>query len=562
MERLRGLCIGAGYFARFHLEAWRRIERVEIAGVCDSDEAKAQQAAAEFNSARAFTDAATAIDELKPDFVDIITRPASHLPLVELAAEEGRAIICQKPLADDFATARRIVAVARQRGARLMVHENFRFQPWHREIRTLLDSGAIGARLHTLTVHSRPGDGWGEDAYLARQPYFRQMPRLLVHETGVHFIDTFRFLGGEIDEVSAVLRRLNGVIAGEDAGLLTFRFAGGAIGVWDANRYNETTAADPRYTFGTLLAETDGGRLRLDEEGRLFIKPLGEPEREHEYAHERRGFAGDCVYFTQRHFIDCLESGEEFETSGEEYLKTLSVVEAAYKSAAANRPVAAAPELAIRAATSARIVDLSLPLDHGMRGVQITPCTTIAEKGWNTTTLSLYSHCGTHMDAPKHFLGDAAATIDRQSLAVCCGPARVVDLTPMAPRELITVARLCECVEKVEPGERLLLRTDWSKRLGTPEYRDALPRISLELARWLVERRVALVGVEPPSVADVNDLREVTDVHQTLFRGNVVILEGLANLDQLRKPVVTLVALPLRIVGGDGSPVRAIAIEE
>jgi kynurenine formamidase len=70
------------------------------------------------------------------------------------------------------------------------------------------------------------------------------------------------------------------------------------------------------------------------------------------------------------------------------------------------------------------------------------------------------------------------------------------------------------------------------------------------------------VGVEPPSVADVNDLREVTDVHQTLFRGNVVILEGLTNLDQLRKPVVKLIALPLRIAGGDGSPVRAIAIEE
>jgi kynurenine formamidase len=443
-----------------------------------------------------------------------------------------------------------------------MIHENFRFQPWHREIRKLLGAGAIGSRLHTLTFHSRPGDGWGEDAYLARQPYFRQMPRLLVHETGVHVIDTFRYLAGEIDEVSAVLRRLNAVIAGEDAGLLTLRFAGGAIGVWDANRCSETTAADPRYTFGTLLVEGDGGRLRLDEEGRLFIKPLSEPEREHEYPHDRRGFAGDCVYFTQQHFLDCLESGREFETSGDNYLKTLAVVEAAYDSSALNRPVALSPTIARRRETYPRIVDLSLPIDNGMRGVQIAPCTTIAEKGWNTTTLSLYSHCGTHMDAPKHFLGDGAATIDQQSLAVCCGPAKVVDLTPVLPCELITIERLCKRIAAVEPGDRLLLRTDWSKRLGTPDYRDALPRISRELARWLVEREVALVGVEPPSVADVNDLREVTDVHQTLFRGNVVILEGLTNLDQLRKPVVKLIALPLRIAGGDGSPVRAIAIEE
>jgi kynurenine formamidase len=207
-------------------------------------------------------------------------------------------------------------------------------------------------------------------------------------------------------------------------------------------------------------------------------------------------------------------------------------------------------------------IDDLLPLDNRVRGVQITPCTTIADNGWNTATLSLYSHCGTHMDAPKHFLGDDAATIDQQSLAVCCGPAKIIDLTPVEPRELITVARLCERLASVEPGDRLLLRTDWSKRLGTPEYRDALPRISLELARWLVERRVALIGVEPPSVADVNDLREVTEVHLTLFRGNVVILEGLTNLDQLQKPVGKLIALPLRIVAGDGSPVRAIAIEE
>jgi kynurenine formamidase len=401
------------------------------------------------------------------------------------------------------------------------------------------------------------------------------MPRLLIHETGVHFVDTFRFLAGEIDEVSAVLRRLNPVIAGEDAGLVTFRFASGAIGLWDASRYHETTADDPRYTFGTLLVEADGGRLRLDEDGRLFIKPLGQPEREHEYACERRGFAGDCAFHTQRHFIECLADGTEFETSGAEYLKTLAVEEAVYAAAAANRPVAPQPVLPASSITAAiaqpvpaianssqkRMVDLSLPIDNTLRGVSITPFTTIEEKGWNSTTLSLYSHCGTHMDAPRHFLGDAGATIDQQALDACCGRAKVIDLTPVQPRESITVRRLCERVSTVDPGDRLLLRTDWYRRLGTSEYRDALPRISLELARWLVERRIALLGVEPPSVADVNGMQELTEVHQTLFRGGVVIIEGLANLDQLPSEDVDFVALPLRIVGGDGSPVRAVAWE-
>ena len=70
-----------------------------------------------------------------------------------------------------------------------------------------------------------------------------------------------------------------------------------------------------------------------------------------------------------------------------------------------------------------------------------------------------------------------------------------------------------------------------------------------------------MIGVEPPSVADVNNMAELTEVHQTLFRGNVMIVEGLANLDQLTTDEVEFIALPLRIVGGDGCPVRAIAIE-
>ena len=104
-----------------------------------------------------------------------------------------------------------------------MVHENFRFQPWHREIKRQITAGAIGDRLHSLTFRSRMGDGWGEKAYLPRQPYFRDYPRFLVFENGVHFIDTFRFLAGEITRVSAWLRRLNPVIQGEDCALVVFR---------------------------------------------------------------------------------------------------------------------------------------------------------------------------------------------------------------------------------------------------------------------------------------------------------------------------------------------------
>ncbi|MEM9253276.1 MAG: cyclase family protein [Planctomycetota bacterium] len=195
-----------------------------------------------------------------------------------------------------------------------------------------------------------------------------------------------------------------------------------------------------------------------------------------------------------------------------------------------------------------------------MRGVGIATARRLDTDGWNATTLSLYSHSGTHMDAPRHFLPDGR-TLDGQDLAVCVGPARVIDVTPTEPKQLLTVEHLGVHAEQIERGDRLLFRTDWHLKHGTPAYRDELPRISLDLARWLVERRVALIGVEPPSVADVNNMAELTEVHQTLFRGDVLIVEGLAYLDRLTSPMVEFVALPLKIVGGDGSPVRAIAIE-
>ncbi|CAN0351633.1 unnamed protein product, partial [Ectocarpus sp. 4 AP-2014] len=207
-----------------------------------------------------------------------------------------------------------------------------------------------------------------------------------------------------------------------------------------------------------------------------------------------------------------------------------------------------------------KVVDLSRPIDSELPGVTITTAKRLEVEGWNATTLSLYSHSGTHLDAPRHFV-PGGATLDQQDLNVCCGPARVIDLTPVQPAELLTVERFEAAAGSVQRGERLLLRTDWHKTYPGDDYRNALPRISVGLAEWLVERGVAMIGVEPPSVADVNQLEELTAVHRTLFEGGVLIVEGLCDLDKLASDRVEFVALPLRILDGDGSPVRAIAIE-
>lgn len=335
---LKGVAVGAGYFSGFQYEAWTRIPEVEIAAIYNRTESKAREIMDKYGVPRYYDSWQRMIDEEKPDFIDIITPPETHEEMCAYAAERGVHIVCQKPLAPTLEASRRIVENAAARGVRFMVHENWRWQPWYRKIREVEDSGLLGEFTH-LYFRMRMGDGWGERAYLDRQPFFRDYPRLLIYETGVHFVDTFRYLLGEIEEVYANLRRLNPVIKGEETGQIFFRFVNGATAILDANRYNEVESESPRYTFGELRIDAMNGHLTMDTTSRMRVKLLGEPGYDLDYPRTNKFFAGDCVYATQRHFVDRFLSGGEFESSGPDYLKTLAVVEAIYESAATRQPV-------------------------------------------------------------------------------------------------------------------------------------------------------------------------------------------------------------------------------
>lgn len=209
-----------------------------------------------------------------------------------------------------------------------------------------------------------------------------------------------------------------------------------------------------------------------------------------------------------------------------------------------------------------KIIDLTLTLEHGMRGVEFETKYTVAADGWNARTLHLYSHCGTHMDSQVHFEA-GEQTVDQIPLDVCLGPAWLARLDGIAPKSLITVEHLGDLTDQVQPADALLIRTGWSRFVDRPEYyRDQFPRISIELAHWLVDRQVRLLGVEPLSVADVNDLKEVTAVHKILLGGKVTIVEGLTNLDRIAASKVFFGALPIKVAAGDGAPCRAFAIED
>ncbi len=207
-----------------------------------------------------------------------------------------------------------------------------------------------------------------------------------------------------------------------------------------------------------------------------------------------------------------------------------------------------------------RLVDLSLTLRSGMRGVAWEQAKSVEKDGWNARTLHLYSHAGTHMDAQTHFAA-GPGTIDQTPLERCTGWAWVVNLDGLADKTLITVAHLGDIAGNFQPGQSLLLRTGWSRHVGNPQhYRDNFPRIGDDLAHWCVAKQVNILGVEPPSVADVNNLDELTRIHKILLGANVTIVEGLTNLDALTDKRVFFVAAPLKIEGGDGCPCRAFAM--
>ncbi|GAA4957979.1 Gfo/Idh/MocA family oxidoreductase [Algibacter aquimarinus] len=336
--KLKGVAIGAGYFSKFQYEAWTRIPEVEITALCNSNLERAKSIMNPYGVKNHYTDYKDMILKEKPDFVDIITPPETHFEMCKFAADNGVHIICQKPLAPTIEESQKIVDYVSKKNVRFVVHENFRFQPWHREIKKIINQGDIGD-LFSLNFRSRMGDGWGEEAYLSRQPYFRDYKKLLIYETGVHFIDTFRYHAGEVKSVYSILKRLNPVIKGEDSGLVILNFENNSHAIWDANRYNENNFKKKRYTFGEYLIDGSKGSVRLYSDGNITVQKLGEAEKNHSYIHNDVSFAGDCCYIFQRDFIDKLISGDSFETNGQNYIKTLQAQEAVYKSAEINRPV-------------------------------------------------------------------------------------------------------------------------------------------------------------------------------------------------------------------------------
>jgi predicted dehydrogenase len=337
MREARVAVVGAGYFAAFHLQGWRDAGAT-VVGLADLDTARAAALARRFDIPAVHPTVEPLLG-LRPTLVDVVVPPHAQASVVRQALEAGLPVVCQKPFGAHYAEACALADEARSRALPLVVHENFRFMPWFRECRRLIDSGVLG-RVHGVSVRLRPGDGQGPRAYLDRQPAFQTMPQLLVRETAGHFIDTFRYLCGEVRAVTARLRRLNPVIAGEDAAVLVLEFDDDRLGLFDGNRLNEHPAQDQRRTMGELWLEAEAGVLRLDGDARLWFKPHAQPERQHAYdAGPTDRVFGGAVGALQAHVLDHLAHGTPLENAAHDHLANLRVQVAAYHSHAHGRRV-------------------------------------------------------------------------------------------------------------------------------------------------------------------------------------------------------------------------------
>ena len=222
----------------------------------------------------------------------------------------------------------------------------------------------------------------------------------------------------------------------------------------------------------------------------------------------------------------------------------------------------------------ARVIDLSMPIQKHWRWYSGTFLTRNHEEGelFRQTTMLMGVHGFAHVDAPGHFV-KGGPTIDQLPIDLYCGDAAVVDLTRIAAGQPVTPADLEGGAGALRAGDIALLRTDWPRRMDwrSPAFWAEAPYLTAEACQWLLAKKVKVVGLDFP--ADYILRFEVTDrfhkataeentTHYNLLANGVGLLEYLINLDVIVKPRVRIYALPLNLIGSDGSPVRAVAVED
>lgn len=208
------------------------------------------------------------------------------------------------------------------------------------------------------------------------------------------------------------------------------------------------------------------------------------------------------------------------------------------------------------------IIDLTqtispdMPVYPGTEPPRLDPANTYEANGFRETLLTMFSHTGTHMDAPAH-LYPHRTTLDAFPAAQFTGKALVIDCTDIPDGGSIGMDRIDRSL--ADQADFLLIRTGWDTRWGTDTYFGDYPVITHEVADYLLATNKKGIGLDVIGVDPIAD--ENLTIHKKLFLDHeIVVIENLCNLDQCGTGLFTFCALPLKYRNADGAPIRAIAM--
>jgi kynurenine formamidase len=209
-----------------------------------------------------------------------------------------------------------------------------------------------------------------------------------------------------------------------------------------------------------------------------------------------------------------------------------------------------------------KIIDLShiispdMPVYPGTHSPVFSASFTIEKNGYAEKMISMESHTGTHVDAPAHMI-KGSGTLDKYAIDQFIGMAYVADVSGLK-KKTIGVEDLEIELEIIGRKDFVLFYTGWSKYWGNEKYFGDFPVLSNELVRKLTGFRLKGIGLDTISLDPVESINYPN--HLTVFKKNMIIIENLTNLDKLIGKEFLFICNPLKIAGGDGSPVRACAI--
>jgi len=211
-------------------------------------------------------------------------------------------------------------------------------------------------------------------------------------------------------------------------------------------------------------------------------------------------------------------------------------------------------------ATKSEWIDISYPLHKGMLHWPQDPVPPSVEsnsmklEGEGTITMSqmtINTHHGTHIDAPRHFFPNGT-TIDEMPLDAIMGPARVIeikDTVSIKPEELEA--------HNIQPGERILFKTVNSSYYQKEKFVEDFVYISTEGAHYLKDKKVSVVGIDYLAVGSFKDRANLIEVHKVLVGNGIWVIEAI-NLSAVKAGRYEIICLPIKIQHGDAAQARAI----